>query len=307
MRGICVSVILPSYRRPELLRATVEMLKAQNWGNLEIVVLEQIDGLNNQQPSEVSSQNADGKRVRWFRMPPIGITGVRSFGVDQSNGKILLFMDDDIVVDDPLLVAKHVKNYEDPSVAAVCGQVLHRDKPPKQVLPKGLDDPLSQALHFPRDYSRRVEAYVWCTNNGSIRKSVYNEIGGFDALREGASSGDDADLAYRLAKAGKRVVFDPEASVVHLLAGRGGLRLTGGKYSSPWRDQVQSHFIFLFRHVRGWVMVPYFVDFILRKTILLRANFVRPWRWPGLICGIIDAFFEARVKLARRGRQNCGP
>ncbi len=153
-----------------------------------------------------------------------------------------------------------------------------------------------QALGFDRDSSRRVWVTTFCTCNGSIRRDAFLAVGGFDENFTGNSYGDDYDLAIRLDAAGYRIVFDPEAALVHLRVPVGGLRLSDSANSFNEFDRALSSWIFVLRHGRGR-MPSLLYRHLLRKTVLMKRNVVRPWRQPAVWAGLIRAYFEARRRV----------
>jgi GT2 family glycosyltransferase len=117
---------------------------------------------------------------------------------------------------------------------------------------------------------------------------------GLDAAFAGNSYGDDYDLALRMRAAGLRTVFDPLPSVRHTRAPMGGLRLDDPmNRCAEWKKYL-SLWIFHLRHVppkwKRWSLY----NGILRKSLLLRHNAVRPWRWPVVAWGLLRAWRAAR-------------
>src|SRR5262249_40363129 len=135
----------------------------------------------------------------------------------------------------------------------------------------------------------------------SVRRDAFLAVGGFDENFSGNSYGDDYDFAVRLHDAGFRTLFDPAARLVHLRAPLGGLRLSDGGNSFNETDRAISSWIFLLRYAtaRSWRFLLY--HHLLRKTVLLRRNMIRPWRQIPVWAGLIRAFFEARRRV------RCGP
>ena len=132
-------------------------------------------------------------------------------------------------------------------------------------------------------------------------REAFLAIGGFDENFSGNSYGDDFDLAIRLDRAGFRTVYDPEAALVHLRVPMGGLRLSDA--NNPFNEfdrRCRAGFSFL-RH-GNWRTYPSLIHrSLLRKTVLLKRNVLRPWRQPAVWTGVIRAYFEARRRV------RCGP
>ena len=211
-----VSVIVPTYRRYEPVLNTVRDLLAQDYPDLEIVVADQ----NVSWPSELKSKLDELRaqaNVHWMTLDAPGVVAARNEAARVSRGEILLFVDDDVEIRDRQFIQRHVKNFEDPNVAAVAGRECSPDSapnakhsdPPAETPNYNSEPAVLQALGFDRDSSRRVWVTTFCTCNGSIRRDAFLAVGGFDENFTGNSYGDDYDLAIRLDAAGYRIVFDP--------------------------------------------------------------------------------------------------
>lgn len=132
-------------------------------------------------------------------------------------------------------------------------------------------------------------------------------MGCFDENFVGASYGDDADLALRLAQAGFRIVYDPAPTLVHWIAPTGGLRLTASNRTIPfsYSERVTSAWVFYFKHIQGQPLglkLFYLFHYILRKSMLLKDHVLRPWRQPFVAWGLLQAFLTAR-EASRHGHR----
>ena len=305
-----VSVVVPTYRRFEPLLNTLRDLLAQEYSDLEVIVADQ----NPSWPTELQSQLDEVRshpNVRWLSLEAPGVVAARNEAVRVSRGEIVLFVDDDVEISDRHFIERHALNCREPAVAAVAGREcspgtanLVKDdtyQNPAET-PNYSDEPaVLQALSFDRDSSRRVWVTTFCTCNGSIRRDAFLAVGGFDENFTGNSYGDDYDLAIRLDAAGYRIVFDPQAALVHLRVPVGGLRLSDSANSFNEFDRAVSSWIFVLRHGRGRIPSLLYRH-VLRKTVLMKRNFVRPWRQPAVWAGVIRAYFEARRRVRRGPR-----
>jgi GT2 family glycosyltransferase len=236
----------------------------------------------------------NGLAVRVLRHPP-GVVAARNHAASVAVNKVLLFLDDDVRIEDVNFLEQHRCNYDDPAIDAVCGQELSgpdfRVGPPDRSQFASI---FEEAEFFNRRASeRRLVAHL-STCNCSVRKDSFQKIGGFDSLFTGNSYGDDTDLAIRMAKAGMRIVFDPLASVRHLHWPEGGLRLNDRTNRSSEFDRHLSSWLVYYRHVpprwRHWFLWHR----ILRRQLLLRRNLFRWHQWPAIIGGILGARSAAR-------------
>src|SRR5262249_37423547 len=142
-----------------------------------------------------------------------GLTHARNFGAAQARGEILLFCDDDVIFH-PNWVREHVAMYRDPEVSAVAGQVLHRGEIARDA--PGSFAHNRSAAHYSTVYGA----------NFSIRKSVYERIGGSDENLGVHAYTEDLILSGRLREGGHRIAYSPAAGVLHLQTAVGGCRIT---------------------------------------------------------------------------------
>jgi len=306
-----VSVVIPSLGRHAALLSTIRDLLDQDYSSLEILVVDQ----NLNWPEQLAGQSRalrSDPRVRWFDRFPVGVVRARNFAAAQSRGELLLFVDDDVWIPDTSFVRHHVETHRDASLACVCGrelkphQVDAETRRPLQVQRAAVSVRRPQAsalgtlLAFDRSQPDAAQVAVFSTCNGSIKREAFLSVGGFDESFRGASYGDDADLVLRMSASGLRCVYDPRPWLVHLMAPTGGLRMSdvGNRFSDY--DKCLSGLIFMFRHAEVSQLWPILYGWVLRRSILLRRNVVRPWRQPMVALGLAKATVDA-WRAVRRG------
>lgn len=300
-----ISVIIPTYRRYKEVCATVQSLVCCEYEDFEIIVVDQ----NTSWPGKSARLKAEiesDPRVKWLSIGQPGVVNARHMAVEHSSGDLLLFVDDDVEIVDRNFLKHHAENYTDQGVDAVCGRELTgREGLPEPGregdMPLDLRrlPPLEQVLRFPRGSRCRSEVTTFCTCNSSVRRFAFLSVGGFDESFRGASYGDDYDFAIRLAEAGGRIVFDPKCALVHLRAPQGGLRFadTGNAFNDYERSL--SGLIFTFRYGKQFKLFWYLLyHWVLRRTLFLKRNVLKPWRQPLVVWGLVRAWREARRTVA---------
>ena len=89
-----ISIIIPTKNRPKLLIVTVEKA-VEAIGSLPIEIIVVNDGETLPNISQISCT------LRFFNNPYRGVASARNYGVKQSNGRILFFIDDDMWINRP--------------------------------------------------------------------------------------------------------------------------------------------------------------------------------------------------------------
>jgi glycosyltransferase involved in cell wall biosynthesis len=209
-----LSVIIPTYNRCATLQKVLSAFFQQSALSSisEIIV---VDDGSTDSTREVVDRLAQGSSVpiRYFRQENKGPGAARNLGIREVASELILFTDDDIIPQ-PALVAEHLdwhrKSPE--SSAAVLGHVTW--------------DPAVNATPFMKWYESHVFRWAavagleqvgyeyFYTCNLSLKTEFLRRNGTFDEDFKTAAY-EDTELAYRLNKAGMRLLYNPRASAYH--------------------------------------------------------------------------------------------
>ena len=87
-----VSIIIPTFNRPDILPDTINNVLAQTWQNTQIIIID--DGTSEKSMEVVKSYNDD--RIIYKKTKEnLGCAGARMFGIQFSEGDFITFLDDD--------------------------------------------------------------------------------------------------------------------------------------------------------------------------------------------------------------------
>ncbi len=216
MSDIAISVIIPTYNRPDFLPNTIKSLLEQDFESYEIIVVDNacLDNTKN-----IVESNSYQCSIRYICEPNIGLHNARHTGAKAASGDILLYIDDDVIADRNLL-KEILKCYDNPSVGCVGGKILPKweVEPPEWInlFPKWylsiLDD---------EDGPKEVQWIYGC--NFSIRRNLLFEVGGFNPDAFGDKKmwwyrGDgEIGLLKKVHDVGKKVIYNPKAVVWHFI------------------------------------------------------------------------------------------
>jgi glycosyltransferase involved in cell wall biosynthesis len=194
-----VSVVVPTYRRPDLLRRCLEALLRQRYepDQFEIIVAD--DAVEAATKQLVKSFAGSCSSVLYVPVSARhGPAAARNTGWRLASGAIIAFTDDDCLPDSWWLAAG-ARAFAHPEVVAVTGKTIV---------------PLSQE---PTDYERNtagLEASEFITANCFVRRGALADLGGFDESFTTAWR-EDSDLHFRLLDTGGKIVRVNDAVVVH--------------------------------------------------------------------------------------------
>ncbi len=116
------SVIVATYNRQDVLCQTLSFLLAQQYPNIELIVVDQTPSIS-ARLSDFLRQSGDLIAYHQLNVP--NLPAARNVGVMKSTGDIVIFVDDDVVVG-PHFVEQHMSAYADWSVSGVTGLCLPR-------------------------------------------------------------------------------------------------------------------------------------------------------------------------------------
>ena len=195
-----VSVIIPVYNSEKTIMGCIKAINAQSVKPAEIIVVD--DG------SSDGTKKILGKSgVKFFSQKNSGPAKARNLGASKARGEILVFTDADCVPEKSWL-EEMLAPFSETSVAGVQG--AYRTKQ------ASLTARFSQ-IEIEERYDRMLKSSKldWLGSySAAYRRSDFLVAGGFDESFPKAS-GEDPELSYRLAKSGKRLVFNPRAIVNH--------------------------------------------------------------------------------------------
>lgn len=194
------SIIIPVYNGARTLGACLAALERQDVANArhEIIVVD--DG-----STDESVAVAAGYDVKLLRQAHAGAAAARNHGASQARGDILVFTDADCEPAAGWLQALTAP-FADPQVCGARGVYRTRQA--------SLVARFSQA-EYEEKYSRlaRQERIDFVdTYSAAYRHEVFASHGGFDAR---FLLDEDQEFSFRLAAAGHRLVFVPDAIVYH--------------------------------------------------------------------------------------------
>lgn len=206
-----VSVVIPTYNRLPRLHRVLAALAEQTVDGAVFEVVVVSDGSTDGTDDYLVSDRPPID-VRALHQSNQGPAAARNAGVAAARGRLLLFLDDD-VVPSATLVERHLDAHDvhGPGVV-VLGPMLTPD-----------DHAMSPWVAYEQamldKQYRAMRAGVWeptarqfYTGNASLGRSHVVAAGGFDTS---FSRAEDVELAYRLAAHGLRFVFDPDAVGLH--------------------------------------------------------------------------------------------
>jgi len=205
-----VSVIIPLRNSEKTIGKTINSVLNQDYRNFEIII---IDDCSSDRSLEMVKKISEKQRkIKIIRNKKnLGPAASRNKGIKISKGKIIFFTDSDCLVPKNWIKSL-LKGYKSRDIAGVGGYL----KPNSNNFIAKLEILQNRFLLkiSDKEIVGKAETPMGYTNNVSYRKSILEEVGGFDE-KFPLPAGEDIDLKKRICERGWRVVYMP-LSVTHL-------------------------------------------------------------------------------------------
>lgn len=204
------SLIICTRNRPDMLADTVRWVLEGDELPTELIVVDQSDEPAEQLAATWRHQDCE---IRYLWTRAIGLSRANNFGAGQARYDMLVFTHDDVRVTaswfGTLVRALHAAGPR----SVVTGRV-----PSGQPETPGGFQQTTRDSNTPMAWQGRTGGHTLLVLNMALRRSAYEEVGGFDerlgpgTLFPGA---EDVDLGFRLLEAGYRIIYSPQAVLYH--------------------------------------------------------------------------------------------
>ena len=219
-----MSVVIPTFNRREMLRDMLLTFYSQTLAPERFEVVVVVDGstdgtwemLNElQTPFQLKPfyQENSGQGSEVFSS---GVSIARNKGVDEAEGRVILFLDDDLLPR-PNLLEAHAKVHRGDSRAVVLGRLLpaNGSYPNKKGWNVWEEEVLQNHYRLMGEGARPPAGWRLYSGNFSVNREMFLEVGAFD-LNMGYIRGEDVELGFRLEDAGAVFHFGSDAGAEHL-------------------------------------------------------------------------------------------
>ena len=270
-----ITVVIPTFGRHQVLVDTIERALATDPPPVAVIVVDQTP----EHPPAVTEslrRFADRGAIRWIRVRTASQPAAMNLGLLAARTQYVLFHDDD-VVQDPGIVGAFARAFRRvrgvaPSCWCVCGQVIQPEQSVVSI------DGSKRHYQFPFHSDRACFLDDAMAGNLCVHRQRAIELGGFDENFLGAAYRCETEFARRVVRSGGKVYFEPKASLRHLRAPTGGVRVHGDNRRT-WRPYfpVGSYYIALRTGAREAVRTALWLPW---RASVTRYHVRHPWFIP---------------------------
>jgi glycosyltransferase involved in cell wall biosynthesis len=292
-----LSIVIPSYRRTDPLLDTLRDLSEQKLQSFEVIVVVQV------RPSEDEVNviiSILPHRLRLFFVSEPNASLARNIGLIEAWSELVLFLDDDVRINDKEFLRKHVDNFDDCELSGVYGQVLEREQRPTFVPDPEIIGAHNGWMHLPPNFGHRCRTRSGTSNNLAVRRAWAIAVGGMDANFTRGALREETEFSLRYTDRYGPLVFDPNASLVHL-SNEGGSRTWGHVRRTVPMHHIVGQWYFLIASLCNGVLDPTAVMLELRSLAVgLLRNPRTGWNVVALLRNILRALYGLMVAIRRR-------
>jgi GT2 family glycosyltransferase len=223
----CVSAVICTRDRPELLMRALRSLMLQDAAPKEVLVVD------NAPATDLTRQLLDREfpTVGYLREPIPGLDFARNRALQEATGEIVAFLDDDAVAEPGWVAATQAAFATDPKLGACTGRVDamglgtegERLFEANGGFARGEEKILLPFAANSRFLGIGAPLIAWSISVGSgcsmaVRRKLVLDLGGFDEaldMGDALPGGGDLDILWRILEAGFEVLYEPAVRALH--------------------------------------------------------------------------------------------
>lgn len=258
-----ISVIVPTFNRTECLLLMLQSINKQKNVEFEVLVIDQTPNVSLEKVSLILESC---KNLHYYNVDKSGRSLSKNFAIDKAKGDIILFCDDDIIVEENFL-EEHVKvHLENPNIGVLS---CHLIEPHESELVCDMPLKITSYGRFINKPNAIYNGYVTSINGGnmSFKSSALEKIGYFDENLIGTSMLEEPDMAIRLMKNKYKLYFSSNSKVKHFPQHNGNINTRKGKHLSWISGYFFNQYYFMFRNQRKKYF-PLILTYLVYRSVV---------------------------------------
>lgn len=298
-----VSIVIPVYGKPLLTFTCLASVHAHTPpGTYEVIVVDDAS------PEPVAESLRLVEGVRFERNPDnLGFLGTCNRGASLARGQVLVLLNNDTIVTPGWLEAIEQVFRDHPDAGLVGAKLLYPDGRLQEA--GGIVWRDGSAWNYGRDddpdkpqYNYLREADYCSGACVAVPLALFRELGGFDS-RYAPAYYEDTDLAFAVRAVGRRVYYQPAATILHFEGQTSGTDETSGVkrhqvlnqsvFRKKWAQVLDSH------RANGMAVELERDRWAQRRVLVIEACMLRPDEDSGSVrmLAILELLVELRCKV----------
>ena len=210
-----LSIIIPTYNRNKILCDTIQQILDQNYNDFELIIVDQSTQHDEYTTTYLASLP---EKVKIIRSDNPNLPAARNLGIKESNGEIIVFIDDDMGIPKDTLSKICSTFDENKFISALTGKMIGVGNLAAYLFKKKLPKKFEKLDIIP---VKHFLGGFMC-----FKKNVVSLIGGFDEWigEQKTSAGEDLEFSLRLQQNGISLYLATRIVVEHI----GKSTITGG-------------------------------------------------------------------------------
>jgi GT2 family glycosyltransferase len=252
-----VSVIIPNYNGEKLLRKNLSSLanaRENKQNNIKEIII--VDNGSRDASKKLVKENYP--IIKFISLDRnYGFSYAVNRGVENSSGNLILLLNNDVKVSKKFLepVFKHFKDEK------VFGVSLHEKGYGWSI--GGFENGF--IVHKPgKETSRPHETFWVGGSSGVFRKRVWDKLDGLDEDLLSPFYWEDIDIGYRAQKRGYKLVWEPDAHVVHKHASTASVEI---RKDYLRRIQERNQLLFIWKNLTSKKLINTHLSGILKRIL----------------------------------------
>ncbi len=202
-----ISIIIAIFNRKDELFELLNSLSHQTDKDFEVIVVDDGSKINLRSTIEMFEEMLD---IQFFRKPNSGPGLSRNYGARRAKNEWLVFVDSDVIVEE-----NYIENIKKNIVKIPCDAFGGADKAHRgfNLMQKAISYSMTSVFTTGgiRGSKNSVTKFQPRSFNMGVKKSVFEEVGGFSEMR----IGEDPDLSMSLWEKGFTTAFFDDIGVYH--------------------------------------------------------------------------------------------
>jgi len=244
MNNPLVSVVIITRNRAKGLRRCIKSILNNTYKDIELVIFDNSSPEPMKRNEEFLS-SLEFENIKYIKSSPKGFAEMRQIAIENSEGEIIMSIDDDCVAEKDAIVQMVRCFMSDGSIGIVGANKTNIGFTGKNKLKGRAKIGVNGRYELVQDPQ---DAEIFGNDSMSIRREAFDKVGGYDPFFSGGL--EEADLTLSIKEEGYKIVYEPSVKITHFY--------TPTRFRPPGRNMEMHRLYLFFKHympsnITDWV------------------------------------------------------